>query len=180
MRTSAGVCRSLHQRQGFPGNAICRLGVPSARSPLALLLRVARVCFLNFGRACTPAGPVAGADVGVGTLECTSFGFSMCCQSTCFFFAAAYARIGRAGMLISHDQHVILVWQRALLTWIGMPSLLLGLGFWPVLFDRGAWSRAQIAGVNHLNAVRALEKAGFTIIRQDKHIVMADSGELYF
>jgi predicted RNA binding protein YcfA (HicA-like mRNA interferase family) len=32
----------------------------------------------------------------------------------------------------------------------------------------------RIAGVNHLNAVRALEKAGFTIIRQGKHIVMSD------
>ncbi len=29
----------------------------------------------------------------------------------------------------------------------------------------------KIAGVHHLNAVRALEKAGFTIIRQGKHIV---------
>ena len=32
----------------------------------------------------------------------------------------------------------------------------------------------KIAGVNHLNAVRALEKAGFTIIRQGKHIVMSN------
>ncbi len=32
----------------------------------------------------------------------------------------------------------------------------------------------KIAGVNHLDAVRALEKAGFTIIRQGKHIVMTD------
>jgi predicted RNA binding protein YcfA (HicA-like mRNA interferase family) len=32
----------------------------------------------------------------------------------------------------------------------------------------------RIAGVNHLNAVWALEKAGFTIIRQGKHIVMSD------
>jgi predicted RNA binding protein YcfA (HicA-like mRNA interferase family) len=32
----------------------------------------------------------------------------------------------------------------------------------------------RIAGVNHLNAVRALEKAGFQIIRQGKHIVMTD------
>jgi len=29
-------------------------------------------------------------------------------------------------------------------------------------------------GVNHLDAVRALEKAGFRIIRQGKHIVMSD------
>ena len=33
---------------------------------------------------------------------------------------------------------------------------------------------ARIAGVNHLQAVRALEKAGFRIIRQGKHIVMSD------
>jgi predicted RNA binding protein YcfA (HicA-like mRNA interferase family) len=32
----------------------------------------------------------------------------------------------------------------------------------------------RIAGVNHLTAVRALEKAGFQIIRQGKHIVMTD------
>jgi predicted RNA binding protein YcfA (HicA-like mRNA interferase family) len=33
---------------------------------------------------------------------------------------------------------------------------------------------ARIPGVNHLDAVRALEKAGFRIIRQGKHIVMSD------
>lgn len=32
----------------------------------------------------------------------------------------------------------------------------------------------KIPGINHLNAVRALEKAGFKIIRQGKHIVMSD------
>jgi predicted RNA binding protein YcfA (HicA-like mRNA interferase family) len=32
----------------------------------------------------------------------------------------------------------------------------------------------KIAGVNHLDAVRALEKAGFHIARQGKHIVMSD------
>ena len=33
----------------------------------------------------------------------------------------------------------------------------------------------KIPGVNHLKAVRALEKAGFNIIRQGKkHIVMSD------
>ena len=32
----------------------------------------------------------------------------------------------------------------------------------------------RIPGVNHLDAVRALEKAGFQIIRQGKHIVMSD------
>jgi hypothetical protein len=31
-----------------------------------------------------------------------------------------------------------------------------------------------LAGVNHLDAVRALEKAGFQIRRQDKHVVMTD------
>jgi predicted RNA binding protein YcfA (HicA-like mRNA interferase family) len=33
----------------------------------------------------------------------------------------------------------------------------------------------KIPGVNHLDAVRALEKAGFRIVRQGKHIVMSDS-----
>ena len=32
----------------------------------------------------------------------------------------------------------------------------------------------RIPGVNHLDAVRALEKAGFRIARQGKHIVMTD------
>jgi len=32
----------------------------------------------------------------------------------------------------------------------------------------------KIPGVNHLDAVKALEKAGFRIIRQGKHIVMSD------
>jgi predicted RNA binding protein YcfA (HicA-like mRNA interferase family) len=32
----------------------------------------------------------------------------------------------------------------------------------------------RIPGVNHQNAVRALEKAGFQVIRQGKHIVMSD------
>ena len=32
----------------------------------------------------------------------------------------------------------------------------------------------KIPGINHLNAVRALEKAGFRIARQGKHIVMTD------
>jgi predicted RNA binding protein YcfA (HicA-like mRNA interferase family) len=31
-----------------------------------------------------------------------------------------------------------------------------------------------IPGINHLDAVRALEKAGFRIVRQGKHIVMSD------
>ncbi|WP_148598772.1 type II toxin-antitoxin system HicA family toxin [Aquisphaera giovannonii] len=37
---------------------------------------------------------------------------------------------------------------------------------------------AKLAGVNHLDAVRVLEKAGFWIIRQGKHIVMTDGTRL--
>ncbi len=32
----------------------------------------------------------------------------------------------------------------------------------------------KLAGINHLQAVRALEKVGFKIVRQSKHIVMSD------
>jgi predicted RNA binding protein YcfA (HicA-like mRNA interferase family) len=32
----------------------------------------------------------------------------------------------------------------------------------------------KISGVNHLDAMRALKKAGFRVIRQGKHIVMSD------
>jgi predicted RNA binding protein YcfA (HicA-like mRNA interferase family) len=32
----------------------------------------------------------------------------------------------------------------------------------------------KLPGVNHLYAVRALEKAGFRILRQGKHVVMTD------
>jgi predicted RNA binding protein YcfA (HicA-like mRNA interferase family) len=32
----------------------------------------------------------------------------------------------------------------------------------------------KLPGINHLDAVRALEKAGFQIARQGKHIVMTD------
>lgn len=32
----------------------------------------------------------------------------------------------------------------------------------------------KIPGVNHLDAVRALEKAGFRVVRQGKHIVMSN------
>lgn len=32
----------------------------------------------------------------------------------------------------------------------------------------------KIAGVNHQEAIRALEKAGFRILRQGKHTVMTD------
>ncbi len=36
----------------------------------------------------------------------------------------------------------------------------------------------RLAGVNHLDAMRALEKAGFQVIRQGKHIVMSDGSRL--
>jgi len=37
----------------------------------------------------------------------------------------------------------------------------------------------KLPGVNHLDAVRALEKAGFRIARQGKHIVMTnDDGRI--
>ena len=32
----------------------------------------------------------------------------------------------------------------------------------------------KLPGINHLRAVRALEKAGFKIVNQGKHIVMSD------
>ncbi|MDR7454731.1 MAG: type II toxin-antitoxin system HicA family toxin [Armatimonadota bacterium] len=32
----------------------------------------------------------------------------------------------------------------------------------------------KLAGVNHLDAVRAFEKVGFRIVRQGKHVVMSD------
>jgi len=32
----------------------------------------------------------------------------------------------------------------------------------------------KLPGVNHLDAIRALEKAGFSIARQSKHVVMTD------
>ena len=36
----------------------------------------------------------------------------------------------------------------------------------------------KIPGINHLDAVRALEKAGFRIFRQGKHIVMSDGARI--
>jgi predicted RNA binding protein YcfA (HicA-like mRNA interferase family) len=36
----------------------------------------------------------------------------------------------------------------------------------------------KLSGVNHLRAVRALEKAGFKIVNQGKHIVMSDGSRL--
>ncbi len=32
----------------------------------------------------------------------------------------------------------------------------------------------KLAGINHQQAVRALQKAGFWVVRQGKHIVMTD------
>ena len=32
----------------------------------------------------------------------------------------------------------------------------------------------KVPGANHLDALRALEKAGFGVVRQGKHIVMTD------
>jgi predicted RNA binding protein YcfA (HicA-like mRNA interferase family) len=37
---------------------------------------------------------------------------------------------------------------------------------------------SKLPGINHLVAVRALEKAGFQIIRQGKHIVMSNGESL--
>lgn len=45
------------------------------------------------------------------------------------------------------------------------------------LYGKLKWQRndmPKLAGINHLEAVRALEKAGFWIARQGKHIVMTD------
>lgn len=36
----------------------------------------------------------------------------------------------------------------------------------------------KLPGVNHLNAVRALKKAGFWIARQGKHIIMTDGNRI--
>ena len=36
----------------------------------------------------------------------------------------------------------------------------------------------KLPGVNHLQAVRALERAGFWIARQGKHIVMTNGGRI--
>jgi predicted RNA binding protein YcfA (HicA-like mRNA interferase family) len=32
----------------------------------------------------------------------------------------------------------------------------------------------KLPGINHQDAVRALEKAGFRVVRQSKHIIMSD------
>ena len=36
----------------------------------------------------------------------------------------------------------------------------------------------KLPGVNHLDAIRALEKAGFRILRQSKHVVMAKGSRI--
>jgi predicted RNA binding protein YcfA (HicA-like mRNA interferase family) len=36
----------------------------------------------------------------------------------------------------------------------------------------------KIPGVNHLDVIRALEKAGFYIARQGKHVVMSKGGSI--
>ena len=36
----------------------------------------------------------------------------------------------------------------------------------------------KLSGVNHLDAVKALEKAGFYIARQSKHIVMTNGARI--
>jgi len=36
----------------------------------------------------------------------------------------------------------------------------------------------KIAGVNHHDAIRALEKAGFTVARQGKHVVMTNGARI--
>jgi predicted RNA binding protein YcfA (HicA-like mRNA interferase family) len=36
----------------------------------------------------------------------------------------------------------------------------------------------KIPGINHLDAVRALKKAGFAVVRQGKHIVMSDGARI--
>jgi len=36
----------------------------------------------------------------------------------------------------------------------------------------------NMPGVNHMDAVRALQKAGFQIIRQGKHVVMSDGSRI--
>lgn len=36
----------------------------------------------------------------------------------------------------------------------------------------------KIPGIKHLDAVRALERAGFRILRQGKHIIMSDGNRI--
>jgi predicted RNA binding protein YcfA (HicA-like mRNA interferase family) len=36
----------------------------------------------------------------------------------------------------------------------------------------------RIPGVNHRDALRALQKAGFTVLRQGKHVVLSDGARI--
>jgi predicted RNA binding protein YcfA (HicA-like mRNA interferase family) len=36
----------------------------------------------------------------------------------------------------------------------------------------------KLPGINHLDAVRALEKAGFVVLRQGKHVVMGNGSRI--
>lgn len=36
----------------------------------------------------------------------------------------------------------------------------------------------KLSGINHLAVVRALEKAGFIVARQGKHVVMTNAGRI--
>jgi predicted RNA binding protein YcfA (HicA-like mRNA interferase family) len=36
----------------------------------------------------------------------------------------------------------------------------------------------NLPGINHLDAIRALEKAGFVILRQGKHVVMGNGSRI--
>ncbi|MGB7412927.1 MAG: type II toxin-antitoxin system HicA family toxin [Thermosynechococcaceae cyanobacterium] len=36
----------------------------------------------------------------------------------------------------------------------------------------------KLPGINHLKAIKALEKAGFRVIRQGKHIVMSNDNRI--
>jgi predicted RNA binding protein YcfA (HicA-like mRNA interferase family) len=38
----------------------------------------------------------------------------------------------------------------------------------------------KIPGINHLDAVRALEKSGFAVVRQGKHIVMSNGTRIVY
>jgi predicted RNA binding protein YcfA (HicA-like mRNA interferase family) len=36
----------------------------------------------------------------------------------------------------------------------------------------------KLPGINHLDAIRALEKAGFSVLRQGKHVVMGNGSRI--
>jgi len=44
----------------------------------------------------------------------------------------------------------------------------------PVGLDAPGWVQDHSPGVNHLDAVRALEKVGFWVLRQGKHIIVTN------